>query len=121
MVLGASIGFVVGAAIGFATAGDHIGVPPLLGALGLLLGLGLAGTTRITELRRDPRVRRSSPAPARAPQVSASEAPAVGESVGADDRWVVPPGWYPDPRGTQPTRYWDGAAWTEQVAESVPS
>ena len=27
------------------------------------------------------------------------------------------PGWYPDPHGRHRHRYWDGAAWTEHVAD----
>ena len=30
------------------------------------------------------------------------------------------PGWYPDPDGEMLYRYWDGEAWTEQVAD-VPA
>ena len=26
-------------------------------------------------------------------------------------------GWYPDPRGVHELRYWDGAAWTDHVAD----
>jgi hypothetical protein len=29
-----------------------------------------------------------------------------------------PAGWYPDPAGTRAQRYWDGAAWTDQVSSS---
>jgi len=29
-----------------------------------------------------------------------------------------PAGWYPDPAGTSTQRYWDGAAWTDQVSSS---
>lgn len=28
------------------------------------------------------------------------------------------PGWYPDPSGEHEQRFWDGAAWTDKVAES---
>jgi len=29
---------------------------------------------------------------------------------------AVPAGWYPDPSGQAPQRYWDGAAWTGHTA-----
>lgn len=28
----------------------------------------------------------------------------------------VPPGWYPDPRGAQAQRFWDGMRWTDHTA-----
>jgi hypothetical protein len=31
-------------------------------------------------------------------------------------RW--PPGWFPDPTGQHDHRWWDGAAWTEHVADA---
>ncbi len=31
-----------------------------------------------------------------------------------------PPGWYPDPWGTSPRRYWDGAAWTGYTDSASP-
>ena len=30
----------------------------------------------------------------------------------------TPPGWYPDPRGRHEHRWWDGAAWTANVADA---
>ena len=30
------------------------------------------------------------------------------------------PGWYPDPQNEAQQRYWDGAAWTENVAPLTP-
>ncbi len=120
-MLGPAVGFVVGTTVGFAIAPHRIGVPPLLGALGLLLGLGSAASTRVLERRRhSPRLRRSraAPAPALARSRTAVQAPS-GDTVLPDDEWIVPPGWYPDPRGIQVARYWDGTAWTEQVEESL--
>jgi hypothetical protein len=30
-----------------------------------------------------------------------------------------PPGWYPDPANAAAQRYWDGSAWTQQIAAGV--
>lgn len=30
---------------------------------------------------------------------------------------AAPPGWYPDPSGQLPLRWWDGAGWTEHTSE----
>jgi hypothetical protein len=30
-------------------------------------------------------------------------------------------GWYPDPHGAAQQRFWDGAAWTEQIAPNAPA
>lgn len=32
-----------------------------------------------------------------------------------------PPGWYPDPSGQAPFRYWDGARWTEHTNNGTPA
>jgi hypothetical protein len=31
---------------------------------------------------------------------------------------TMAPGWYPDPAGRHESRYWDGARWTEQIADA---
>ena len=33
----------------------------------------------------------------------------------------TPPGWYPDPHNGTQQRYWDGAAWTQNVAPLTPT
>lgn len=33
---------------------------------------------------------------------------------------LTPPGWYPDPWGASPARWWDGRTWTGYVATSAP-
>jgi hypothetical protein len=117
-VLSAAAGLLAGTVIGFATAPDRIGIPPLLGGIGLLLGLGVAASTRISVSKRRPAVQRPrvTAAVAAAPAPSEPGVAALGETVEAEEEWMVPPGWYPDPRGTQPTRYWDGTAWTDEIA-----
>jgi hypothetical protein len=35
-------------------------------------------------------------------------------------RASAPAGWYPDPHGYGPPRFWDGAAWTERRSPQVP-
>jgi len=32
----------------------------------------------------------------------------------------VPRGWFPDPNDARQWRYWDGSAWTEQIAPRAP-
>jgi hypothetical protein len=41
----------------------------------------------------------------------------VGSSVPPRAEPVSPPGWFPDPAARHETRYWDGARWTEHVAD----
>jgi hypothetical protein len=33
---------------------------------------------------------------------------------------AIPAGWYPDPGGSNGTRWWDGSGWTENVREPEP-
>jgi uncharacterized protein DUF2510 len=33
--------------------------------------------------------------------------------------YLVPPGWYPDPWGVAPYRWWDGATWTANVSPPI--
>lgn len=41
-----------------------------------------------------------------------------GQAVGPTPGAGPAPGWYPDPHGRHQNRYWDGAVWTEHVADS---
>lgn len=34
---------------------------------------------------------------------------------------TIPAGWYPDPSGQAPFRWWDGRAWTDFIRETPPS
>lgn len=36
------------------------------------------------------------------------------------DRPAAPPGWYPHPEMANTQAYWDGTAWTGQVAPAAP-
>jgi hypothetical protein len=119
--MGAAGGFVLGALVGFATVPDQVGEPALISFLGLLLGVGVAGATTMPSVPRPARATRPPRAPrAPLPPLAPAErgSPSLPAAVEADDEWVVPPGWYPDPRAERPARYWDGVAWTEHVAES---
>lgn len=46
---------------------------------------------------------------------------ALDESLGtAQDRSVTAPGWYPDPHGQAPLRWWNGNEWTLDVSPPAP-
>lgn len=101
---GALAGFFVGTIVGFAVAGTQVGVPVLLSLLGTAVGAG-AGAF-VGRESRPPRERKaSSPSPVARPAVVETEA-----------EWIVPPGWYPDPRaGVTGKRYWDGESWSDEA------
>jgi hypothetical protein len=46
------------------------------------------------------------------------QAPPTGTSPVAP---LPPEGWYADPDGKNQQRYWDGGAWTEQIAPNMPA
>jgi len=53
----------------------------------------------------------ASPSPASKPvDAAAAAAPTAVHQDG-----LVPAGWYPDPRGSDARRFWDGAGWTEHL------
>lgn len=48
------------------------------------------------------------------PSQSTDETSQLGDNVSAP---ASPADWYPDPRGEKRLRYWDGAVWTDHVAD----
>jgi hypothetical protein len=47
-------------------------------------------------------------------ELTMSAPPAISSAQAAP-----PPGWYPDPANAAARRYWDGSAWTQQIAAGV--
>lgn len=112
VLLGGIAGFSVGALVGFAVAASQLGVPAVMSLVGLVSGVA-AGA--LVSLRRP--ARREEPEPARHRSRAGAAAPdaQTGAPAGRDQEWVVPPGWYPDPGGSDAGRYWDGEDWTERL------
>ena len=44
--------------------------------------------------------------------------PATSPAIDYPPASRTPPNWYPDPAGRLQYRFWDGAAWTDQVSDN---
>jgi Protein of unknown function (DUF2510) len=134
---GAAIGLIAGVVLGQSLFGDALITPILVALGGMALG---AATGAGLILRRDlaaerarfraesakreeeRQARKIAPREARRSGTLTSAraiATPVGSNGGADDpAFIVPPGFYPDPRGEAPMRRWDGERWTEETARA---
>lgn len=61
-------------------------------------------------------IRPHEAAEAFATHLPATAAAAAPSAPATSDASATPPEWYPDPTGRHHYRYWDGSAWTEDVA-----
>ena len=128
--VGAALGLMSGAWLGQLFWSEAFVLPVLIAVAGLLVG-GAAGAALVVhrQLRAERAAarrravaqdeeRRARREAARAQRRSATRraVPAAVPGPGADEDVLVPPGFYPDPRGEAPARYWDGATWTDEVA-----
>jgi Protein of unknown function (DUF2510) len=59
----------------------------------------------------------AAPAPGAADAPTAFEQPVAQASPPPPDTPGAPADWYPDPKGEKRLRYWDGAQWTDHVAD----
>jgi hypothetical protein len=134
MILGGAVGIVVGGVLGQLLWLHELAGPAIAAVLGLGLGVAVgAGVVlerehavqralaraearaheeerarRRVQARRERREKRAA-----APAVAVVAATARAEQ--ADGEFIVPPGFYPDPRGGKGRRWWDGEHWTEKL------
>jgi hypothetical protein len=71
---------------------------------------------RIAELEKRLSTTQGGAAPAD-PSVAAAAAAAAAPAVQQGGAATMPAAWYDDPAGKHQSRYWDGARWTENVAD----
>jgi hypothetical protein len=113
--IGLFAGTLIGALAGLARASSVGGTaaPIIVLLSGMLAGASVGGLLGVVAERRRPaRARRRASPPAvrrRDPRLRDAAAPRLRG-----------PGWYEDPLGEQPWRYWDGYAWTEHVWSRRP-
>lgn len=111
----ALLGAVIGAARGRPGAGFLLGL--LLGVIGVIIALFLTPPA-VAPTPAEPRV----PCPHCAEQIlpAANVCPFCGNTVQAiplDPPRDLDEGWYPDPSGRHPDRWWDGTGWTKWVRD----
>jgi hypothetical protein len=131
MIVGGTVGIVVGGVLGQLLWLHDLAGPAIAAVLGLGLGVAVGARAvlerehavqraqareqarahgeerarRREELRRERREKRAA-----APVV-----PVAAAAEQADGDFIVPPGFYPDPRGGKGRRWWDGERWTENL------
>jgi hypothetical protein len=132
MIVGGTVGLVVGGVLGQLVWLHDLAGPAIAAVVGLGLGVAVgAGVVlerehtvqraqareearadeeerarRRVQARRERREKRAA-----APAVPA----ATARAAQADGDFIVPPGFYPDPRGGKGRRWWNGEHWTEKL------
>jgi hypothetical protein len=113
MLVGGAIGLIVGALVGAALWADAFLAPTVCSLGGLALGIALGASPVLYRAHMAERRRQGG---ATEPVVaSVSPTPDPLAAGGDPDEYLVPPGYYPDPRGGSGRRFWNGLAWTAEV------
>jgi hypothetical protein len=140
MVVGGTVGIVVGAALGPLLWLHELAGPAIAAVLGLGLGVAVgagmvlerehavrrAQAREKARAREEERARRREGARRQRREEARRERderraapPAIAVATAgpeqADGEFIVPPGFYPDPRGGKGRRWWDGEHWTEKL------
>jgi hypothetical protein len=122
MFLGGAIGLGVGVVLGALFWDTDRAGPSIVTVLAVVIGTAVgaaagfehahAGERKKARLRDEERARHRDQAQRewRARKVVAAPSPR------GDDDFLVPPGFYPDPDGSDRRRWWDGVKWTSKRA-----
>jgi hypothetical protein len=126
MAIGGTIGIACGVVFGQLVWVTALAGPAIAAVLGLGLGVGAGAGVVLERERAVQRAREREEARAREEERARlreearrerrekrpKPAPIVMEAEGD---FLVPPGFYPDPRGGDARRWWDGEHWTEKL------
>jgi uncharacterized protein DUF2510 len=134
--LGGAIGLIAGVLIGVLLRDTSPAGPSVTAVIGLVAGAFAGAAMMLGREQAEERVRARAKARARerergrgreqsmrerkaretAAPIRPAEPKPVARRAGADDDFLVPPGFYPDPDGSERQRWWDGAKWTARRA-----